>query len=131
MGVCPECDGREGDEVTSVPCQWCMFGVVELAPLRRRRARSSGGDATAESLELSAAREVVARLNDPETGERYERWVERARGCRHPVRLRGGSHEADAATGEVVREFTSEGEPDGVLLTPCGNRRAQRVRAVL
>ena len=80
--------------------------------------------ATAESLQLHAAREVVARLNDPETGGRYERWVERARGCRQPVRLRGASRDADAATGEVVREFTSEGEPDGVLLTPCGNRRA-------
>ena len=31
--VCPECDGREGDEVTSVPCQSCVFGVVELAPV--------------------------------------------------------------------------------------------------
>jgi hypothetical protein len=78
----------------------------------------------AESPEVRAARDVVARLNDPATGERYERWVERARGCSHPVRLRGGSREADAATGELVREFTSQGEPDGVLLTPCGNRRA-------
>jgi hypothetical protein len=77
----------------------------------------------AESPEVRAARDVAARLNDPATGERYERWVERARGCSHPVRLRGGSREADAATG-VVREFTSQGEPDGVLLTPCGNRRA-------
>jgi hypothetical protein len=80
--------------------------------------------ATAESLQLNAALDVVARLNDPETGGRYERWVERARGCRHPIRLRGASYEADAATGVVVREFTSEAEPDGVLLTPCGNRRA-------
>jgi hypothetical protein len=80
--------------------------------------------ATAERSELRAAREIVARLNDPETGERYERWLERARGCRSPVRLRGVSREADASTGEVVREFASEGEPDGVLLTPCGNRRA-------
>jgi hypothetical protein len=78
----------------------------------------------AESLEVRAAREVAARLNDPETGRRYERWVERARGCAHPVRLRGGSWEADAATGELVREFASQGQPDGVLLTPCGNRRA-------
>jgi hypothetical protein len=74
--------------------------------------------------ELRAAREIVARLNDPETGDRYERWVERARGCRSPVRLRGLSREADAETGEVVREFASESEPDGVLLKPCGNRRA-------
>jgi hypothetical protein len=32
-GVCPECDGREGDELTSTPCNWCTFGVVELAPM--------------------------------------------------------------------------------------------------
>ena len=88
-------------------------GLVERRDGARPRAWSCG-----------AAREIVARLNDPETGGRYERWVERARGCRHPVRLRGASREADAATGEVVREFASEGEPDGVLLTPCGNRRA-------
>lgn len=69
--------------------------------------------ATAESLQLNAARDVVARLSDPETGGRYERWVERARGCRHPVRLRGASREVDAATGELVREFASEAEPDG------------------
>jgi hypothetical protein len=61
--------------------------------------------ATAESLQLNAARDVVARLNDPETGGRFERWVERARGCRQPVRLRGASYAADAATGVVVREF--------------------------
>jgi hypothetical protein len=80
--------------------------------------------ASSESVELHAAREVVARLNDRETGRRYERWVERARGCAHPVRLRGSSRHADPATGEVVREFSSEREPDGVLLKPCGNRRA-------
>jgi hypothetical protein len=80
--------------------------------------------APSESLELRAAREVVARLNDPETGGRYERWVERAQGCARPVRLRGASRYADPATGEVMREFASEGEPDGVVLKPCGNRRA-------
>jgi hypothetical protein len=79
---------------------------------------------TAERSELRAAREIVVRLNHPETGGRYERWVERARGCRQPVHLRGVSREADAATGEVVREFSTDGEPDGVLLKPCGNRRA-------
>ena len=109
--VCPECDGREGDEVTSVLCQWCMFGVVETGAGGRHGPGRPSVTATAESLQLNAARDVVARLNDPETGGRYERWVERARGCRHPVRLRGASYEADAATGEVVREFNSEGEP--------------------
>jgi hypothetical protein len=72
-----------------------------------------------------AGREIVDRLNDAGTGDRYERWVNRARGCRQPVRLVGVSREADAASGEVVREFTSAGEPDGVVLKPCGNRRSQ------
>jgi hypothetical protein len=30
--VCPQCDGREGDELVSTRCDWCTFGVVELAP---------------------------------------------------------------------------------------------------
>ena len=30
--VCPECDGREGDEASSIRCEWCTFGVVEIAP---------------------------------------------------------------------------------------------------
>jgi hypothetical protein len=80
--------------------------------------------AGSENVEVRAALEVVARLNEAETGGRYERWVERARGCTRPVRLRGVSRDADVATGELVREFASEGEPDGVLLKPCGNRRA-------
>ena len=50
--VCPECDGREGDEVTSVPCQWCVFGVVELAPVGVSGPGRPGVTATAESLQL-------------------------------------------------------------------------------
>lgn len=75
-----------------------------------------------------AAREVVGRLNDPDTGDGYERWVERARGCEHPIRLAGSSSEVDAVTGQLVREFSSEREPDGVVLKPCGDRRAQRCK---
>lgn len=41
--VCPECDGREGDEVTSVPCRWCVFGVVELVPMALASGASVGG----------------------------------------------------------------------------------------
>src|SRR5215213_2896150 len=78
-----------------------------------------------EAETMWAAREVVGRLNDATSGGRYERWVERARGCEHPVRLAGTSGHADSVTGEVVRQFSTDGEPDGVLLKPCGNRRAQ------
>src|SRR5919206_4287904 len=81
-----------------------------------------------DSPALHAARDVVARLNDPDSGDRYERWVERARGCESPVRLAGMSGDANAATGELALRFTTEGEPDGVLLKPCGNRRAHGCR---
>ncbi|MCL2419620.1 MAG: hypothetical protein FWD04_10030 [Conexibacteraceae bacterium] len=84
-------------------------------------AASVVSDATPEAWAL---RDVAARLGDPDTGGRYLRWVERARGCSHPVRLRGASRDADVVTGEVVSEFTSDTEPDGVILKPCGNRRA-------
>lgn len=79
--------------------------------------------------ELDAAGQVVERLNDPDTGHRYERWTERARGCSRPVKLRGHTREADPKTGEIVREFDSSSEPDGVILKPCGNRRASECPA--
>jgi hypothetical protein len=40
------------------------------------------------------------------------------------VRLAGSSGDVDGETGEVIRQFSTAAEPDGVLLKPCGNRRA-------
>src|SRR5436309_1579291 len=87
---------------------WSRPTARRTARATWRRSSEAKLPARGESLELRAAREVVARLNDAETSGRYERWVERARGCTRPVRLRGSSQDADAATGEVVREFTSD-----------------------
>ena len=78
-----------------------------------------------DNATVRAARQVVQRLNDPETGSRYEQWVAGARGCEQPVRLVGSSSDVDVGTGEVVRHFSTELEPDRVLLKPCGNRRAR------
>ena len=67
-----------------------------------------------------AAREVVARLNDADV-RRPVRALGRARAwCEHPVRLAGTSRDADAATGEVVREFSTDGR--------AGRRAAEAVR---
>jgi hypothetical protein len=41
--VCPDCDGREGDGVAGVPCDWCTFGVVELAPMAGPNAETTEG----------------------------------------------------------------------------------------
>jgi hypothetical protein len=48
----------------------------------------------------------------------------RARGCSHPVRLRGSSTTVDAKTGEIVGRFDSADLPDSMLYMPCGTRRA-------
>lgn len=41
--ACPECDGREGDEVVSTRCDRCTFGVVELAPTPAPTAETDEG----------------------------------------------------------------------------------------
>lgn len=46
--------------------------------------------------------------------------------CANPVRLRGSSVTTDPMSGEVLGAFSSEGQPDGVSYTRCGNRRARR-----
>jgi hypothetical protein len=43
--------------------------------------------------------------------------------CTRPVRLRGRIDAIDLQTGETRPMYSTDGEPGGVLLTPCGNRR--------
>jgi hypothetical protein len=50
--------------------------------------------------------------------------VRRAGYCSHPVRLAGRIDHADIQSGEVREDYSTEGEPGGVLLKACGNRRA-------
>jgi hypothetical protein len=67
---------------------------------------------------------VLARAADPET---FEAWRGRAKAtgwCRHPVRLVGKTLDVESETGVVRWSFTSEDQPDHVLLKACGQRRA-------
>jgi len=62
-------------------------------------------------------------------GHGYARWAElvaQAGYCHHPIRLAGRIEQADRVTGEVRQVYTTEGEPDGVLLKACGTRRESR-----
>jgi hypothetical protein len=71
---------------------------------------------------------VLAEVVD-RAANRYERWAElvaQAGYCAHPVRLAGYVEQADQATGELRQVYSTEGEPDGVLLKACGTRRASR-----
>ena len=49
--------------------------------------------------------------------------LERTGMCRHPIRLRGRIDAVDLATGELRPVYDTASQPDGVLLTACGNRR--------
>src|SRR5207244_7246645 len=65
-------------------------------------------------------------------GNGFRRWseqVEHAGYCCRPIRIRGKVDQVDRATGEVRGVYSTEGEPDDVLLVACGSRRAARCRS--
>ncbi|GAA1982189.1 replication initiator [Kitasatospora viridis] len=57
------------------------------------------------------------------------RWLDQIRatgGCAAPIYLAGRSVTSDATTGEVLREYSTAGEPGARLAVRCRNRRAGR-----
>ncbi len=69
---------------------------------------------------------VVARAGDR---AEYERWAEQVAGagyCRRPVRLSGEVEHVDTSSGELRDSYSTDVEPDGVILKACGTRRASR-----
>ena len=72
-----------------------------------------------------AAGTAYARITHD--GNDYEQWlrhVSPASACTRPIRLRGQLHTIDEHSGEILATRSPEGLPDGVVYTPCGNRRA-------
>lgn len=66
---------------------------------------------------------ILSRLLDG-TADAFADALASVGNCAHPIRLHGSSTTIDTATGEVLSSFSSTDAPLGVLLTPCGNRRA-------
>jgi hypothetical protein len=67
--------------------------------------------------------DLVRRVASPS----YQRWWQQVTNtgfCARPVQLAGRGHRVNADTGEILGSYSTSGEPDGVLLTACGNRRA-------
>jgi hypothetical protein len=59
------------------------------------------------------------------------RWLDQIRatgGCAAPIYLAGHTVTSDAATGEVLRSYSTDGEPGSQLAVRCRNRRASRCR---
>ncbi|TDD15562.1 hypothetical protein E1287_42115 [Actinomadura sp. KC06] len=67
---------------------------------------------------------MLARVANDDEWRAWARQVAHAGHCARPVRVRGGAAVVDTGTGEVRAEWSSAGEPDGVLLLACGDRRA-------
>jgi hypothetical protein len=75
-------------------------------------------------VDVAAAYKLPEPPADPARLAGWEREIRRAAYCANPVRLAGRIDQADKRTGEVREAYTTEHEPDGVLLKACGNRRA-------
>jgi replication initiator protein RepSA len=61
----------------------------------------------------------------------YDDWlghVRAASACRHPIRLEGEIH-VNNRKGQRIATYHTADMPDGVIYTPCGNRRASRCPA--
>ncbi len=74
---------------------------------------------------MSLAESVASRLRRPD----FDEWLggaARAGFCSNPVRLSGSTSTVLGDTGEVLSAFASDGQPDQVAYTRCGNRRAKR-----
>ncbi|WP_435877765.1 replication initiator protein RepSA [Streptomyces kurssanovii] len=59
----------------------------------------------------------------------FDRWkdqVHRTGGCSDPIHLTGWTLAKDRTTGETLRRYSTDTEPDGRLRVACGNRRASR-----
>ena len=70
--------------------------------------------------------EVIARVSDPAAFANLQRQGEQCGWCAHPIRLIGNLVSVDTATGEILRSYSTNDEPDGVLMKACGTRRATR-----
>ncbi|MDQ3763387.1 MAG: replication initiation protein [Actinomycetota bacterium] len=76
---------------------------------------------TPTTLPPRTVQEIVNRAGRPD----FDRWAEQLTHCGHcsrPVRLRGHVEHRSATGGRVA--YSTDTEPDRVLLIRCGNRRA-------
>ena len=69
---------------------------------------------------------VIARSRSAATLASFNDQGERCGWCSHPIRLIGAVASVDRTTGEILRTYSTNDEPDGVLLKACGTRRATR-----
>jgi hypothetical protein len=72
---------------------------------------------------------ILRRAGDATGYARFVAQGEACGWCRQPVRLAGSVATIDPRSGRRTVVFSSASQPDGVLLKPCGTRRATRCPA--
>ncbi|MEU3049979.1 replication initiator protein RepSA [Streptomyces sp. NPDC006984] len=80
---------------------------------------------TAAGLDPATLDDVLRVAGSPG----FDRWkdqIHRTGGCSDPIHLTGWTLAKDRTTGETLRRYSTEHEPDGRLRVACGNRRASR-----
>ena len=77
-------------------------------------------------LDERVLRGVIARAYSATTLASFNDQGERCGWCSHPIRLIGAVASVDRTTGEILRTYSTNNEPGGVLLKACGTRRATR-----
>ncbi|SBT41818.1 replication initiator [Micromonospora narathiwatensis] len=98
-----------------------MASALDLTP--RASARGVGSNADTIVYGYTAAGSAFERATRPD----YFGWIEHVRaagGCTRPIRLAGQLLTVDPATGRVLDQRHTDGMPDSVIYTACGNRRA-------
>ncbi|MGW0772708.1 replication initiator protein RepSA [Streptomyces sp. NPDC002835] len=81
--------------------------------------------ATAAGLDPATLDDVLRVAGSPG----FDRWkdqIHRTGGCSDPIHLTGWTLAKDKTTGETLRRYSTDTEPDGRLRVACGNRRASR-----
>jgi hypothetical protein len=81
---------------------------------------------TADWSDVRFVNAVVARTGDAESLERFRIQGDGCGWCTNPIRLKGTQTRVNRSTGEIVGTYSTDSEPDGVLLKSCGTRRATR-----
>ncbi|MEW2469300.1 replication initiator protein RepSA [Streptomyces sp. NPDC046994] len=81
--------------------------------------------ATLAGLDPATLNDVLRVAGSPG----FDRWqdqVRRTGGCSDPIHLTGWTLAKDRTTGDTLRRYSTDTEPDGRLRVACGNRRASR-----
>jgi len=107
---------RDGDNPTSTP----------LPGSTRPKPKPKPKPVPEPELDAGLLADLIARVNEPAGYPAWQRQVEGAGYCQHPIRLAGRVEQADTTTGEAATVFDTDTQPDRILLKACGTRRAAR-----